>query len=286
MKELSQQERRKQIYMKSLQDAVAESARNQKLADLFRAEHQRKEFADALNIHSTMSVMDLLKGDSTGTDQDEILRMETLGNLTKVMDDATADELWLIIRDNDVFVETLNSNWRDLYNKLVVQFADKKGSKSAIFNFIRNYIGQQTQFLNKQGAVEEEDWENLDEATTAGSTSSISNSRSGSSRSSVSTATTAKSLASSGSVGSQRTNQSFDVDAEVKQRVRGIFTSVLDDVRMKADFDFKTLNELTDVMLIGSVEYKLDIFNGIYQLITSDGLNPQNENSKKMLNFL
>jgi hypothetical protein len=70
------------------------------------------------------------------------------------MDDEIADEFWRIIGDNEVFVETLNSNWRDLYNKLVVQFSDKKRSKSAIFNFIRNYIGGQTQFLNKQGAVE------------------------------------------------------------------------------------------------------------------------------------
>jgi hypothetical protein len=170
--------------MKSLSDAVAESARNQKLADLFKAEHQRKEFADALNIHSTMSVMDLLKGDSMGTDQDEITRMETLGNLTKIMDDATADELWQIIGNNEVFVETLNSNWRDLYNKLVVQFSDKKGSKSAIFNFIYNYIGQQTQFLNKPAGAAEEDWENLDEATTtqgSSALSSISDSRLGSS---------------------------------------------------------------------------------------------------------
>jgi hypothetical protein len=51
MKELSEQERRKQIYMKSLQDAVAESARNQKLADLFKAKHQQEQFANALNNH-------------------------------------------------------------------------------------------------------------------------------------------------------------------------------------------------------------------------------------------
>jgi Tfp pilus assembly protein PilE len=124
MKELSQQERRKQVYMKSLSDAVAKSARNQKLADLFKAKHQQEHFANALNIHSTMSVMDLLKGDSMGTDQDEITRMETSGNLTKVMDDETADEFWQMIGDNEVFVETLNSNWRDLYNKLMVKFSD------------------------------------------------------------------------------------------------------------------------------------------------------------------
>jgi hypothetical protein len=192
-----------------------------------------------------------------------------------------------MIGDNDVFVETLNSNWRDLYNKLVVQFSDKKGSKSAIFNIIRNYVGQQTQFLNKQGAVEEEDWENLDEETTAqGSstaTSSISNSRSGSSRSSVSTATTvttAKSLASSGSVGSQRTMGS-DVDAEVKERVRGVFSSLLDDVRTSSKIDSDLLNELTDIMLTGSDEYKLGIFNGIFDIITSDEPIPKNESSKK-----
>jgi hypothetical protein len=93
MKELSQQETHKQVYMKSLSDAVAESARNQKLADLFKAKHQQEQFADALNIHSQMSIMDLLKGDSMGTDQDEITRMETLRNLTKVMDNKTANEL-------------------------------------------------------------------------------------------------------------------------------------------------------------------------------------------------
>jgi hypothetical protein len=54
--------------------------------------------------------MDLLKGDSTGTDQDEITRMETLRNLTKVMDDKTADELWQMIKGNEVFIETLNMN--------------------------------------------------------------------------------------------------------------------------------------------------------------------------------
>jgi hypothetical protein len=50
MKELSQQERRRQVYMKSLLDAVAESARNQKLSDLFKAEHQREQFVNALNV--------------------------------------------------------------------------------------------------------------------------------------------------------------------------------------------------------------------------------------------
>jgi hypothetical protein len=77
-----------------------------------------------------------------------------------------------------------------------------------------------------------------------------------------------------------------DVDAEVKERVEGVFSVLLIDVRTRSNFDSEKLNELTDIMLSGSDEYKLGIFNGIYELITSDEIVPKNESGKKMINFL
>lgn len=166
----SELQQRKELYLKTLQDQIKYKSHQQKTSNYFKSQEQQKGFSNSLNLFSNYTYTDLLNNSKGNTiNEDTLNTREALGKLEEVLNSNDANELIDFYTSKGDFssLEALNLHWTELKRNLLTYFKNGNGTKSSLFNFIKNFLGEKTRFLrnndnNEEEYEEESENENID----------------------------------------------------------------------------------------------------------------------------